>query len=143
METCGFATGEQIRQIYPYVDIFLYDYKESNHDLHKEYTGVPDDIILCNLRLLDSLGAKIILRCPIIPGLNDRSDHFMGIAGLANSLENIISIDIEPYHPLGSGKARMLGRNYPLADLGFPSERAVENWISTVCSYTTVPVKKA
>ena len=51
------------------------------------------------------MGNKIVLRCPIIPTLNDRDDHFKGISDVANSLKNILEINIEPYHPLGSGKA--------------------------------------
>lgn len=143
METCGFAKEENYRKIARLVDIFLFDYKETDLEKHKEYTGVSNDRILKNLRLLDELGCKTILRCPIIPSLNDREDHFTGIAQTADSLKNILEINIEPYHPLGSGKADMLGKSYELKDLTFPENETVTQWMKLLAEKTKVPVKKA
>lgn len=143
IETCGFAKDENYKKIVDLVDIFLFDYKETDPVKHKEFTGVDNKRILSNLRLLDNMNAKIILRCPVIPTLNDREDHFDGIAETANSLKNIIEINIEPYHPLGSGKAQMLNKEYVLKDLTFPENETVENWIEYISSKTVVPVKKA
>ena len=143
IETCGFAKSESFKKIAPLVDIFLFDYKESDPVRHKEYTGVSNELILSNLHMLDSLGAKIVLRCPIIPTLNDRAEHLISIAHTANSLKNILEINIEPYHPLGSGKSTMLGQKYPLESLTFPAEETVKGWIDTVSNLTAVRVKKA
>ena len=93
--------------------------------------------------MLDSMGADIVLRCPIIPTLNDRKEHFSGIASLANSLKNVKEINIEPYHPLGASKAERLDKEYPLSELTFPENETVEQWISFISSLTDVPVKKA
>lgn len=142
METCGFAPKEQYEAILPYTDIFLFDYKETNPEKHKEFTGVSNELILENLKRLDSGGAKIILRCPIIPTLNDREEHFTGIAETANSLKNVSEIHIEPYHPLGKGKAEHLGKDYPLRDLSFPEEETVKAWMESVQAKTDIPVKK-
>lgn len=143
METCGFADEEKYRKIAPLVDIFLFDYKETDPKRHREYTGVDNGKILSNLRMLDEMGAKTVLRCPIIPTLNDRPDHFLGIAKTANSLKNVLEINVEPYHPLGSGKSEMLDRDYPLADLTFPDDATVAEWIKMIQDHTTVIVKKA
>lgn len=143
IETCGFAPSENYRKIAELIDIFLFDYKETDPVRHKEYTGVSNELILENLRMLDSMGAKSILRCPIIPTLNDREDHFKGIADLANSLKNPLEINIEPYHPLGSGKSAMLGKKYLLEELTFPSEETVKEWIEKIGSMTELTVKKA
>lgn len=143
IETCGFASEEHCRQIAPYVDLFLYDCKETDPIRHKEYTGVSNERILDNLFLLDTLGAKTVLRCPIIPGYNDREEHLLAVAEIANRLTGILGIDIEPYHPLGSGKNARLGRSDPMNGLGFPEEATVKAWIDTVAAHTAVPVKKA
>lgn len=143
METCGFTTEERCREIAPYVDLFLFDCKETDPIRHKEYTGVSSERILDNLFLLDALGAKIILRCPIIPGYNDREEHLLAIAALANRLTGVLGIDIEPYHPLGVGKSERLGKPDPLSAIGFPEEATVKGWIDTVAAHTAVPVKKA
>ena len=142
METCGYANEDNFRKIADLVDIFLYDYKETDPEKHLEYTGVTNELILKNLHMLDELGAKTILRCPIIPTLNDREDHFAGIARTANSLKNILEINVEPYHPLGSGKSSMLGKNYALENLTFPENETVQYWMDQIQSQTKVPVKK-
>ena len=101
--------------------------------------------------MLDSIGAKSILRCPIIPGLNDRPEHLAGIASLANRLRNIIEIDIEPYHPLGAAKCLRLGREYPMnrqprsADIlpstdSIPSPDTVTHWVEAIRAETHVLV---
>lgn len=143
IETCGFSSRENFEKTIPFVDIFLFDCKETDPKRHKQYTGVSNEKILENLHYIDSLGAKTVLRCPIIPSFNDREDHFEEIAELANSLDNIIEINVEPYHPLGSGKSELLGKSYPLADLSFPDEETVKEWIERIASNTEIPVKKA
>lgn len=143
METCGYAKEEYFRQIAPYTDLFLYDYKLTDAKKHKECTGVDNELILSNLKMLDSMGKSIILRCPIIPTINDTEEHFEGIAKIANELKNILEINIEPYHPLGSGKAENLGREYALASLSFPNDETVRQWIDAVSSKTEKIVKKA
>lgn len=143
IETCGYAKGEQYEKIAGLVDIFLFDYKETDEKRHLSYTGASNRLILENLRLIDSLGASIILRCPIIPSLNDRDDHFRGIADTANSLTGIKEINVEPYHPLGSGKAERLGKAYPLDGVVFPDEAQVREWMDRIQQYTDVTVRKA
>ncbi len=142
METCGFAPAEEYAKIAPLVDIFLFDCKETDDLRHREYTGASNKTILENLRMLDAMGARIILRCPIIPTLNDRDEHLAAIAEIANSLKSIIEIDIEPYHPLGASKSRLLGTDYPLSELTFPSEELINGWIAKIQAKTHVAVKR-
>lgn len=142
METCGFAAWSRFEEILPMVDLFLYDCKETDPVRHKEYTGVDNALILENLRKLNDAGKRIVLRCPIIPGLNDREDHFEAIGRLADSLERVERIDVEPYHPLGKSKCENLGRDYPLGDLGFPEKAVVKEWIARIAAYTRVPVQQ-
>ena len=101
IETCGVTSADKIRAISEYVDLYLFDYKETNPELHKKYTGVSNDLILANLSVLNSIGKRVILRCPIIPGCNNRKEHFDGICKVANQFDSVLHIEIEPYHPLG------------------------------------------
>ena len=142
METCGFVAWARFEEIMPYVDLFLYDIKETDPVRHREYTGADNALILENLRKLDGAGAKTVLRCPVIPGLNDRVDHFAAVAHLADSLKNVQGIDVEPYHPLGKTKCENLGRDYPLADLSFPDKAQIQAWIGEIAAQTRVPVRQ-
>ena len=143
LETCGFAPWESIKEIAPYVDLFLYDYTETDPDLHRAYTGAPQERILENLKGLGDLGASIILRCPIIPGKNDRPDHFEGIGRWASAIPTVKEVQVEPYHPLGEGKARLLGKEPSLVQREFPGEDEVKAWIQNIQKHTDKPVKQA
>jgi pyruvate formate lyase activating enzyme len=113
LDTCGYCEWNQFEKVLPYVDLFLYDLKETDSARHEEYTGVPLEPILENLRRLDRSGAKMILRCPIIPSLNLRDEHAEEIATIANNLKNLQQINLLPYHPLGISKAVSIGHLTP------------------------------
>ena len=70
---------------------------------------MPQTPILENLQLLDSLGAKVILRCPLIPELNGTDAHLQGIAQTANKFSCVQQVQLEPYHRLGISKSHQLG----------------------------------
>lgn len=129
IETGGFTTADRIKEILKYVDLFLFDYKETNSELQK-FTGIDNDVILENLSLLNDMGKNIILRCPIILGCNDRKEHFEGICNVANKFEHILRIEAEPYHTLGEGKYISLG----LAERKFrsPNEREKKILLSRI-----------
>ena len=110
METSGFALLEQYKQVLPYVDEFLWDYKETDEIKHKEFTGVSNQRILENLDALYKDGANIILRCPIISGLNDTEEHFRGIAQRSSQMKNLKGVELMPYHKFGVAKDTRIGR---------------------------------
>ena len=130
IETCGYAEKSKILEIAKYVDLFLFDCKETDQELHKKYTGVDNKIILDNLKALSDAGSKIILRCPIIPGFNDRAEHFKGISEIADKLSGIEHIEVEPFHPHGESKYSALGRKY--ANIKTPDTETVRRWKETV-----------
>lgn len=143
IETCGYAPFKLYADMLGDIDLFLYDYKETDCELHKKFTGVDNTLILENLFAIDERGKPVILRCPIIPGLNDRADHFAGIAATANRLKNIIEINVLPYHPLGESKSKRIGKKYALAGKPFAEKEIVEKWIKKIREKTSVSVKTA
>jgi len=119
LETCGFTSRENMLRVAEHTDLFLFDYKLSDCEQHKKMTGAYNDAILENLRLINSLGKDIVLRCPIIPTVNDNETHMLEIAKFANELEAISRIELEPYHDYGVAKYEALGRKphvFPLPD---------------------------
>ena len=109
LETSGFASKEAVEKILPFVDVFLFDYKISDEKKHKEYIGVSREKILENLALLSKNKKEIVLRCPIIPDVNDNKEHYSAIAALAEKFDAIGSIWLEPYHPYGLKKYEAMG----------------------------------
>jgi pyruvate formate lyase activating enzyme len=140
-ETCGFAETEKLRKLAPLVDLFLYDWKCTDPELHRQYTGADNRKILENLYVLNELGASVILRCPIIPDVNDNEGHFSGIADLATHLDCVKAVEIEPYHALGTDKAERLGKGSPRFPVPTPTQ--VQAWIEEIRKKTDVPVRRA
>ncbi len=143
VETCGFCKPDVFSAALPYVDLFLYDYKETSPEKHSEYTGVDNSLILDNLSRLNEAGAKIVLRCPIIPGYNDTEAHFLGIAETAKNYGNVIRIELEPGHTIGEAKKRQLGYKMKNCEFDSPSTETVLSWIEFIGKNTTVKVKKS
>lgn len=138
VETCGQASFDVYLSILEFVDIFLYDFKETDPKLHKRYTGVTHERILDNLFALDGRNAATILRCPIVPGLNDDKEHLKGIAKIASGLDNIIEVNVMPYHPYGNTKGVHVGRAPRLEGIKAPKEETVEGWMDLLRSLTGV-----
>ena len=131
LDTCGFGSWGLFERVLPHVDCFLYDYKETDPKRHLDCTGASNEEILANLRALHDGGATIRLRCPIVPGHNDRPDHFAGIARLAAELRNLEAVEIMPYHRLGEGKLQRMGlEEMTRARAAVPEQQTVDGWIS-------------
>ena len=109
IETSGYAAELHIRELMPVTDLWLYDIKGMDPVKHKEHTGIDNAAIHRNLRMLDANGAKIVLRCPMIPGVNDFTENLVALAKLADELKNVEAINVEPYVAYGIDKAHKLG----------------------------------
>ena len=141
IETSGYTTQERIKEIAKYVDIFLYDFKHTNSEKHLEFTGVKRDKILGNLYALDEVSARVVLRCPIIPEINDCEEHFKGIAEIANAHKCIESVELMPYHPLGISKSKNIGEECEYKNDKFLSVDKVEEYCEIIRKNTFKEVK--
>jgi len=113
METCGLAPRNIFEKILPYTDLFLYDIKLISTEKHQAMTGVKNEVILSNLRWLRQNQANIILRIPLIPGINMDLSDYVALSDLVSELE-ITEVNLMPFHQLGKDKYSHLGRAYPL-----------------------------
>lgn len=139
IETSGFCRTEDILEAAEYTDLFLFDYKATGDALHRELIGVSQEQILKNLEIISEHGAKIVLRCPIIPGANDRPEHFDAIAALAEKLCGINQVELEAYHPLGTGKAPKLGKTQEFVTTA-PTRERMEEIRAYIADRTNTPV---
>jgi pyruvate formate lyase activating enzyme len=133
IETNGSAPYEDYERLLPYTDLFLIDYKLTSDEAHREYTGMTNQMILENIHKLDAANANIVLRCPIIPGINDNETHFEAIAELTKKYRHILGFEIMPYHKLGVSKARRLGRD--MRTFEEPDVIAQDAWKNSIIAY--------
>ena len=81
------------------------DIKICDSEIHKKHTGVPNEKIIENFKILDTLNVPIIMRTPVIPGIEQGIDK---ITEFSKSLNNVIEHELLEYHPLGEEKRRAL-----------------------------------
>jgi len=130
LDTSGFAPRRVIEQVAADVDLFLYDYKATEPERHLALTGVKPDRILSNLDWLYHRGARLVLRCPLVPGVNDSAAHLAAIAGLSARYPRLEGVDVLPYHALGRDKAEEVGFQNTLAELPTTDDETVDGWLA-------------
>lgn len=116
IETCGYAPWEQYQKILPFVDLFLFDIKYMDNQIHQQLTGQSNDLILKNLEKLAKTGKQIIVRLPLIPDFNMSSQNFDEKMAYLKRI-GISVVHILPYHKLGVSKYEQLGLEYQLSDV--------------------------
>ncbi|MCF7859526.1 MAG: glycyl-radical enzyme activating protein [Candidatus Cloacimonetes bacterium] len=141
LETCGYAPKNRYLEIAHMVDLILFDYKETDTEKHREFTGVDNNVIRENLKTLHDVGANIILRCPIIPGVNDNEKHFKGIADLVSELPNLKGAELMAYHDIGRDKAEEIGMENEFYHIENATEEMKQNWLSKLQEINCETVK--
>ena len=122
LDTCGFATWETVDSVREYVELFLYDLKLMDDARHQRFTGASNELILGNLRRLAERGENIILRVPIIPGINDDDESLRQLGAFAATLSYVNQMDLLPYHPTAIDKYRLLHKACGLREVRPPAD---------------------
>jgi pyruvate formate lyase activating enzyme len=126
METCGYVKWEEMEKILEYIDLLYFDIKHMDSRIHKELTGVPNELILENVKKASKM-RPIIIRIPLIPGYSDSEENLVNTAKfVANLGDNFLRIELLPYHRFGIGTYEQLGRIYELKDVEPPSEEYMQ-----------------
>jgi len=126
VDTCGYAPWEAFEGLRRDVQLFLYDLKLLDDDRHVRYMGVSNALILRNLRILSERGARIIVRVPLIPGVNDDVESLQQLGAFMASLPQRHPVELLRYHDIAGAKYAALGREYLLAGVPVPAPEALE-----------------
>lgn len=135
VDTSGFANWKVFEQVRRDVDLFLYDLKHMDTARHREVTGVPNEVILANLRRLSAVGAKCIVRIPLIPGINDDEKNLVESGEFLASLLHIPSVELMGYHDIAQAKYEALGQEYALTGTKPPAEAEMHHAAEVLRSY--------
>jgi pyruvate formate lyase activating enzyme len=131
VETCGFVEWPAVEMLSADVDLFLYDLKHMDPAEHLRLTGRDNRLILENARRLAQAGRTLVIRLPLVAGINDRRENLEATAEFARSLVGVTRIDLLPYHRLGEPKYRRLERDCPLNGQPSPSSERVA-WVRQI-----------
>lgn len=127
LDTSGYGEWDILKRAFRWVDLVLYDIKVMDPERHREVTGVSNEKILANLRELvrqDQRRGSIVIRFPLIPGVNDDRENVGMLAKIASEYE--LEVEILPYHRYGVGKYKQLGRHYALTEVPRPGADVIE-----------------
>jgi len=115
METCGHTRWKVFERLLPHLDLVLFDLKHMNPEVHREWTGVDNEVILSNLRHMAEIEAPVSVRVPLIPGFNADAKSLAAIARFVAEQPGLSKqISLLPYHAFGRSKYASLGRPYAM-----------------------------
>lgn len=135
IETSGYAPTKHFEKLGDSVDLYLFDYKATQENKHMHLCGVSNELIKGNLAYLCAKGKQVILRCPLIPEINDDAVHLKGIADVLQKYPQIEKAQIMPYHTLGINKRNELGMNEQTWGQEAASEEQQNNWLEKLRAY--------
>jgi len=141
IETCGAADRLSVLRIGGLADLILYDLKILDPERHREYTGAPNRSIVENLQALAAAGRPVIVRMPVVPGINDGAAEVRAACDHLAKL-HLTRVELLPYHRAGTEKYRRLGREYLLEQTVAPTSGAMAA-IAAEMEAAGIPVKIA
>lgn len=111
LDTTGLMSRKSCERTLEVTNLYLFDYKATGDELHRRLTGVSIKPILETLEFLLANEAAVILRCPLIPGVNDQVEHLNAIWELEQRYPSLQGIDLLPWHTMGNSKYSRIGKS--------------------------------
>jgi pyruvate formate lyase activating enzyme len=126
VDTCGLTGRQTITDAAELADLFLYDLKLMDPARHLKYTGASNRLILENLTTLSALGSRVVVRVPVIPGINDDDKNIRDLAEFLANLAHPPIVSLLSYHRAGVHKYAGLGRSYEIPETQPPSPQRID-----------------
>jgi len=126
LDTTGYTDSDTLKQVARHIDLFLFDLKFMDPKKHRHCIGVSNEQILKNLETLAQNDSRVIVRIPLIPGINDDEDNITSTVSFLDHLPQIESVHILPYHDFQKSKYDTFSMNYTARDVKPPSPERVE-----------------
>jgi len=121
VETNLADSWDHVAELIPVTDLWLVDIKLIDPAAHARWTGATNEAILAGARRLARDGRPMIVRTPVVPGVNDSAEAIGAVADAIRKFAGLVAYELLPYHPLGTAKYRSLGMPCPLEGLARPS----------------------
>ena len=135
VDTCCYAEPEIVKMVAEKTDLFLCDLKHMGNEMHERFTGVGNDLILDNIKLISQAGKKIVIRIPIIPNFNDDPVNIEATGKFTASLQGVGRIDILPFNRGGAAKSvRLTGENQSM-QVETPDEEQMSSIAESLSKY--------
>lgn len=117
LDTAGYCRYGNMLEVLPHTDLVLFSLKVVNDEKHRRLTDRGNEEILKNLALVAASPVELVIRYVLIPTINDTEEDISDLIELLKSLPRLVSIEVLPYHKLGSAKWERLELCDPLRDI--------------------------
>ena len=135
IQSCGYGTKEQIDDVIPFLDLAIIDLKHTDSSTHQKMTGKGNEIILENIKYINSKQIPIVIQIPLIPGFNDSEEILKKIFEFTGSLKNALGVSLLTYHTLGVPKYKHIGRSYSMTSIDIQSVDYLKEKIESCKKY--------
>jgi pyruvate formate lyase activating enzyme len=136
VDTAGNVSTETLLEVAKRTDLFLYDVKMMDSDLHREWINSGNEKILENLKVLAKVGKHIIIRIPLIGGINDTDKNIEQTAKFISELAGEKKlVHLLPYHNIAQNKYMKLGKSDDFEKLKEPDKETIEKAIAKFGEY--------
>ena len=122
---------ERVASVLPATDLVMGDIKMMDAARHEHWTGVGNEEILENARRLSGEDVPLIVRTPVVEGVNAAAEEIGRVADFISAFPNLLYYELLPYHPLGAGKYESLGMEYPAGELSRPDGATMRSLAAT------------
>lgn len=99
-----------LEKLLPYLDLVMADVKHWDGQVHKQETGKDMEQVWNNIRAIEQAGIPLILRTPVIPGVNNSAEAIDHISEQIRGISVLKYYELLSYNALGQDKARRLGK---------------------------------
>ena len=127
IDTSGAVDFSNLERIAKYTETFLYDIKHTDKAIFDKFIGGGCDLVLENLRKLSKIHNNIIVRMPIIEGVNATEEHVNSTIQLVCEL-GIQKINLLVYHNISAMKYKKLGKRYFTELMSVPSDEKMSHF---------------
>jgi pyruvate formate lyase activating enzyme len=125
VESSLFVPPETVERIAALSDTIFADCKIMDAEGHRRAAGVPNALILDNIRflLLGPHAPKVIIRTPLIPGFTATEENIAAVSSFLAGLYPLARYELLNYNPLAAGKYALTGRDYCFASNPAPYDK--------------------
>ena len=135
VETAANVAWERFEAILPVTDLVMMDIKTMDSRAHRRATGVPNERILANAHRLADHGVRLIIRTPIVPGVNDDEESVRAVAGFVAKLPGDVDYELLRFHMMAQSKYAALGAECRAAGLTPPTSGRMEELAAAAASF--------
>ncbi len=128
LDTSGCLLTDDVKAALSHTDRVLLDWKYTNPDDYRTYTGGEEAAVQEFLAYLNEQSIPTTLRQVIIPTLNDSEDNLHRLRAIVAAHPCVDKVELLPFRKLCQTKYDALGLPFPLAHLPEPTTEQMEHW---------------